>query len=69
MEIVKNVPLYTNEQNIADKKLIVLSPSSLPFDDTPKDGSNNVIDSNTIYNLHNKIYTDLTYSEGNRYRY
>lgn len=64
MEIVKNVPLYTNEQNIADKKLIVLSPSSLPFDDTPKSGSNNVIDSNTIYNLHNELRKQLTYTEG-----
>lgn len=48
---ITDVPLFTNEQNQNDKKLIVLSPSSLPFDDNPTKDSHNLVDSNTIYNL------------------
>lgn len=51
IQIITDVPLFTNEQDQNDKKLIVLSPSSLPFDDNPTNGSHNLVDSNTIYNL------------------
>lgn len=63
IQIITDIPLFTNEQNQNDKKLIVLSPSSLPFDDNPTDGSHNLVDSNTIYDLsgtlNNKIDRDI----------
>lgn len=56
---ITDVPLFTNEQNQNDKKLIVLSPSSLPFDDNPTKGSHNLVDSNTIYNLSGTLSTNI----------
>lgn len=59
IQIITDVPLFTNEQNQNDKKLIVLSPSSLPFDDNPTNGSHNLVDSNTIYNLSGTLNTNI----------
>ena len=59
IQIITDVPLFTNEQNQNDKKLIVLSPSSLPFDDNPTNGSHNLVDSNTIYNLSRTLNTNI----------
>lgn len=59
IQIITDVPLFTNEQNQNDKKLIVLSPSSLPFDNIPTKDSHNLVDSNTIYNLSGTLNTNI----------
>ena len=59
IQIITDVPLFTNEQNQNDKKLIVLSPSSLPFDVNPTNGSHNLVDSNTIYDLSGTLNTNI----------
>ena len=59
IQIITDVPLFTNEQNQNNKKLIVLSPSSLPFDDNPIKGSHNLVDSNTIYTLSGILNTNI----------
>lgn len=59
IQIITNVPLFTNEQNQNDKKLIVLSPSSLPFDKNPTNGSHNLVDSDTIYDLSGILNTNI----------
>ena len=64
IQIITDVPLFTNEQNQNDKKLIVLSPSSLPFDDNPTNGSHNLVDSNTIYDLSGTLNTNINILSG-----
>ena len=65
IQIITDVPLFTNEQNQNDKKLIVLSPSSLPFDDNPTNGSHNLVDSNTIYKLSGTLNTNIKTNTNN----
>ena len=65
IQIITDVPLFTNEQNQNDKKLIVLSPSSLPFDNIPTKDSHNLVDSNTIYNLSGILNTNIKTNDTN----
>lgn len=44
-----NVPLFAD---LSGYPLLQISPSSLPFDDIPTIGSQNLINSNKIYHLH-----------------
>lgn len=50
--VIEKMPLYANIENAP---LIKLSPLSLPIDEQPTENSDNLVDSNTIYNLYNTL--------------
>lgn len=50
--VIEKMPLYANIENAP---LIKLSPLSLPIDEQPTANSDNLVDSNTIYNLYNTL--------------
>ena len=52
METENKITDIKLRQNNIEQTLIVLSPQSLPIDDYPTESSNNLINSNKIYQLH-----------------